>query len=78
MFLAQSEVICANGPAFVEHTLECFGWHRVMFGSDWPVCTLSAPLHRWVETLSMLNQGPSREQMNKLFCENARRVYKLA
>jgi predicted TIM-barrel fold metal-dependent hydrolase len=62
---------------FVEHTIECFGWDRVMFGSDWPVCTLSAPLTKWVETLSMLTQEASEEQRNKLFHENARRIYKL-
>jgi predicted TIM-barrel fold metal-dependent hydrolase len=27
---------------YVDHAMECFGWDRVMFGSDWPVCTLSA------------------------------------
>jgi predicted TIM-barrel fold metal-dependent hydrolase len=62
---------------FVEHTIECFGWDRVMFGSDWPVCTLSAPLEKWVETLSLLTQDASEEQRNKLFHENARRIYKL-
>ncbi len=62
---------------FVEHTIECFGWDRVMFGSDWPVCTLSAPFGKWVETLSMLTQGASDEQRNKLFSQNATRIYKL-
>ena len=62
---------------FVEHTIECFGWDRVMFGSDWPVCTLSAPLKKWVETLSTLTQDASEEQRNKLFHENAGRIYKL-
>ena len=27
---------------FVEHALRCFGPQRLMFGSDWPVCTLAA------------------------------------
>jgi len=57
---------------------ECFSWDRVMFGSDWPVCTLSAPFKKWVETLSTLTQDASEEQRNKLFHENARRIYKLA
>jgi L-fuconolactonase len=48
-----------------------------MFGSDWPVCTLSAPLKKWVETLSALTQDASEEQRNKLFHDNARRIYKL-
>ena len=26
---------------YVEHVVECFGFDRVMFGSDWPVAELS-------------------------------------
>jgi L-fuconolactonase len=48
-----------------------------MFGSDWPVCTLSAPFKKWVETLSILTQGASEEQRNNLFRQNATRIYKL-
>lgn len=62
---------------FVEHVIECFGWDRVMFGSDWPVCTLSATLKKWVETLSFLTHVESPENRSKLFYENAVRVYRL-
>lgn len=57
--------------------LECLGWDRVMFGSDWPVCTLSAPLKKWLETLSALTQDASYEQRHKLFHDNAQRIYRL-
>jgi predicted TIM-barrel fold metal-dependent hydrolase len=62
---------------FVEHIIECFGWERVMFGSDWPVCTQSATLKKWVETLSFLTQVESPANRNKLFYENAMRIYRL-
>ncbi len=62
---------------FVEHTIECFGWDRVMFGSDWPVCNQSGTLKRWVETLSFLTQHASEAERSKLFCDNAARVYRL-
>jgi predicted TIM-barrel fold metal-dependent hydrolase len=62
---------------FVEHVIDCFGWNRVMFGSDWPVCTQSATLRRWVETLSLLTRSASQAERNKLFYENATRVYRL-
>ena len=58
---------------YVEHALECFGWERVMFGSDWPVRTLSATLAKWVETLAFLTQNESPENRRKLFCENAQK-----
>ncbi|HET7213722.1 MAG TPA: amidohydrolase [Terriglobia bacterium] len=62
---------------YVEHVIECFGWDRVMFGSDWPVCTLAAPLRKWVETLAALTRGAGEEKQRKLFYENAARVYRL-
>lgn len=62
---------------FVEHTIECFGWDRVMFGSDWPVCTLASPVKRWVETLASLTRSESEEHRDQLFYANAERVYRL-
>jgi predicted TIM-barrel fold metal-dependent hydrolase len=61
----------------VEHVIECFGWERVMFGSDWPVCTLAASFKQWVEALLFLTKDASAENQRKLFCENAERVYRL-
>jgi predicted TIM-barrel fold metal-dependent hydrolase len=63
---------------FVDHILECFGWDRVMFGSDWPVCTLAASYKQWVETLASLTDGAGESNRAKLFRENAIRIYRLA
>ena len=62
---------------YVAHVIECFGWDRVMFGSDWPVCTLAAPLKKWVETLKLLTHDAGEKNQRKLFYENAARVYRL-
>ncbi|MGH9352034.1 MAG: amidohydrolase family protein [Terriglobia bacterium] len=62
---------------FVEYTIECFGWNRVLFGSDWPVCTQSAALKTWVETLLSLTQTAPEADRTKLFYQNAARVYRL-
>ncbi|HXJ91337.1 MAG TPA: amidohydrolase [Terriglobia bacterium] len=62
---------------YVEHVIECFGWDRVMFGSDWPVCTLSATCRQWVEALSSLTANASPSDRIKLFYDNAMRVYRL-
>lgn len=62
---------------YVEHVIECFGWDRVMFGSDWPVCTLSATYRQWLETLLSLTSSASPAERDKLFRENATRVYRL-
>jgi predicted TIM-barrel fold metal-dependent hydrolase len=63
---------------FIEHVLECFGWDRVMFGSDWPVCTLSSTYARWVETLTALTARVGDANQKKLFHDNAMRVYRLS
>jgi predicted TIM-barrel fold metal-dependent hydrolase len=63
---------------YVDHAIECFGWDRVMFGSDWPVCTLSASYRQWVEALMSLTRGAGEVNQKKLFQENAIRIYRLA
>ena len=62
---------------YIEHVIACFGWDRVMFGSDWPVCTLAASYARWVEALRSIVSAASAEQQKKLFHDNAVRVYRL-
>lgn len=63
---------------YVNHVIESFGWDRVMFGSDWPVCLLASSYRRWVETLLFLTEGAGESERRKLFQENAERVYKLS
>jgi predicted TIM-barrel fold metal-dependent hydrolase len=63
---------------FVEHAIASFGWDRVMFGSDWPVCTLSANYQQWVEALQTITQGAGEINQRKLFYGNAVRVYRLS
>jgi predicted TIM-barrel fold metal-dependent hydrolase len=63
---------------YVEHAIECFGWDRVLFGSDWPVCTLSASYQQWVDALVSLTRGAGEVNQKKLFRENAIRIYRLA
>lgn len=61
----------------VNHTLEVFGPDRVLFGGDWPVCTLTATFRQWVEALkSIVRNRPANEQ-RKLFHDNAVRFYGL-
>jgi predicted TIM-barrel fold metal-dependent hydrolase len=62
---------------YVDHVLTCFGWDRVMFGSDWPVCTLSASYRQWVEALQSLTRSAGETNQKKLFHNNAVRVYRL-
>ena len=63
---------------YVDHAIECFGWDRVMFGSDWPVCTVSASYRQWVDVLLSLTRSAGEANQKKLFHDNAIRVYRLA
>lgn len=67
-----------NLAPIINHTLDCFGPDRVVFGSDWPVCTLAASLREWVEALRAIVRDRSDADQRKLFAQNARRLYRLA
>jgi predicted TIM-barrel fold metal-dependent hydrolase len=62
---------------YVEHVISSFGWDRVLFGSDWPVCTLSASFRQWVKALLSITRDAGPAKQNKLFYNNAIRVYRL-
>jgi predicted TIM-barrel fold metal-dependent hydrolase len=62
---------------YVAHVIESFGWDRVVWGSDWPVCTLTAELGRWVAATRRLIAGESESNQAKLLNGNARRIYRL-
>jgi predicted TIM-barrel fold metal-dependent hydrolase len=62
---------------FVEHCLECFGWERVIFGGDWPVCNITSSLGRWVEIIREIVSKESVANQERLFSKNAERIYRL-
>lgn len=62
---------------WVEHVLESFGWDRVVWGSDWPVCLLTATYRKWVEAAMELTNQASATEREKLFWRNAERVYRI-
>lgn len=63
---------------YAEHALESFGAGRVMFGSDWPVCTLAAPYARVVDAAVALTARLSAAERAEVFAGTAARTYRLA
>ena len=63
---------------YVEHAIASFGWDRVVWGSDWPVCTLAASLSTWAAAAQALTLGCSPSERERLFSANARRIWRLA
>jgi len=62
---------------YVEHIIDCFGWDRVVWGSDWPVCTLGGGLLAWVAATHAVLSGCSNEERDSLFWKNANRIWQL-
>jgi predicted TIM-barrel fold metal-dependent hydrolase len=62
---------------FVEHTISSFGWDRVVWGSDWPVCNLGGGLSSWVAATHALIAGARREEREALLSGNAKRIWSL-
>ena len=61
----------------VNHVMDEFGPDRVVFGGDWPVCTLAATYRQWVEALKSIVANRPESDQKKLFHDNAVRVYRL-
>lgn len=62
---------------YVDHMIKSFGWERVMFGSDWPVCLLNSTYKHWVDALKVITKDAGEAKQRKLFHDNAVRVYRL-
>ncbi len=62
---------------YIDHVLESFGLGRVMFGGDWPVCTLAGTHRRWIDMLWDAVNDRSAEDRNQLFYANAAKFYRV-
>jgi L-fuconolactonase len=67
----------AGLKVYFEQALECFGFDRVLFGSDWPVATLATSYERWVDTVQNLLPFAKDADRTKLFQSNAERIYRV-
>lgn len=53
--------------AYLDHVFACFGTHRLMIGSDWPVCTLTGSYRKTMQlVIDYLEQFPPTVQANVL------------
>ena len=81
-----SGLVTEVGPGFsaadlapaVEHVFSEFGPERLLFGSDWPVCTLVASYDQVIQVLyDVLGERLSGTTEEQVFGGNARRFYGL-
>jgi L-fuconolactonase len=62
---------------YVDHVVRHFGYDRLMFGSDWPVCTLAGSYQQVVSALGRTLGAVSTADAAKVWGENARAFYRL-
>jgi L-fuconolactonase len=62
---------------YARSLMEAFGPGRLIFGSDWPVCTLAASYHDVVALAQSFASSLSPAEQAEVFGLTARRAYKL-
>lgn len=81
-----SGMVTEAGPAgwtvadlrpYADTILDAFGPHRVMFGSDWPVCLPSSSYGEVVAAAEELTAGLSADERTQVFDGTAARAYGL-
>ncbi|MFT3988846.1 amidohydrolase family protein [Aestuariivirga sp.] len=68
----------ADVKPYVAHVIDCFGFDRVMYGSDWTVSELTHTYPQWVEIIDDVISGASESEQRKLYRDTAIRTYRLA
>ena len=63
---------------YLDVALEAFGAHRLMAGSDWPVCLLASTYERWWAALAEWTSSLSTSERDRIFGETATDVYGLS
>lgn len=74
---AAGEITADTLRPVVEHAIDCFGWDRVVWGSDWPVCNLTRDLGTWNRLLDDILSGSSEDELTRIHHRNAREIYRL-
>ena len=62
---------------YYDFVLSEFGPNRLMFGSDWPPCTLEASYAQVCAAARSLTAGLSNAEREAIFSRTARRSYRL-
>jgi len=65
----------ADLQPYVRHALDYFGFDRVLFGGDWPVCELATSYENWLAALKAILIDEPETNLKKLFQTNAERIY---
>ena len=62
---------------YLDVVFESFGYDRLLFGSDWPVCLLAGTYKQVVNLIEEYTRNISPEEKEKIFGMNARLFYNI-
>jgi L-fuconolactonase len=62
---------------YVDHMLAEFGPSRLIWGSDWPVCTLAARYEDWLDATARLLKSCTAAERDAILGGNAVHIYRL-
>jgi len=62
---------------YFDVVVEAFGPHRLIAGSDWPVCLVACRYRQWFGVLEKYFEGFSSEEREGVFGGNAEKIYGL-
>ena len=62
---------------YVDYVLKCFGNKRIVFGGDWPVCTLAGGYRAWYDFVSEWTLAWTESEKLDFYYNNANQFYRL-
>ena len=62
---------------YLDVAFECFGYERLMIGSDWPVCTVAADYGRTMRVVSDYLRGRPPQEQDAVLGGNAAQLWRL-
>ena len=62
---------------YFEHAVSAFGFERIIWGSDSPVCNLGGGIETWVAATYAITNSWTTEERQALLCNNALNLWSL-
>ena len=62
---------------YIDATAEIFGFDRMIYAGDWPICLQATSLTRWVDTLDRAFAGVAETDLRNFYRNNANDFYRL-
>ena len=62
---------------YFEHAVSAFGFDRIIWGSDSPVCNLGGGIETWVAATYAITSSWTIEERQALLCDNALKLWGL-